>query len=207
MTETSGQPPSLAPARKSAWRDFLLGIGLSAAVLVLLCFERPRAFAIRALFSLPRVAMDWQYVSGLGEVDAVEVSLLRKPTSATHSTNRIFGGEIVLTTVLKATDAQEFAARWRQLQVITDLGEQTLCHFPVFGIRFFRDGKLRLESSFCWFCANVSLPSALGTNEVRFNENHPSATNVFTALTGLFPGEQVKAAGRTYFEDSKGRPQ
>jgi hypothetical protein len=47
--------------------------------------------------------------------------------------------------------AQQIADLWRQLPS----SMQARCHFPPFGLRFYRRGELQLQASICWECNNI----------------------------------------------------
>ena len=47
--------------------------------------------------------------------------------------------------------AQQIASLWRGLPQ----GEQERCHIPPFGLRFYRNGELKLQASICWRCDNI----------------------------------------------------
>jgi hypothetical protein len=47
--------------------------------------------------------------------------------------------------------AQQIADLWRQLPP----DEQARCHFPPFGLRFYRRGELQFQASICWECNNI----------------------------------------------------
>ena len=34
------------------------------------------------------------------------------------------------------------------------------CHFPVYGLRFYRNDQLLFETSVCWKCSNFYLPNS-----------------------------------------------
>jgi hypothetical protein len=53
---------------------------------------------------------------------------------------------------LTGAELGEFLALWKDLVPANSL--QAMCHYPAYGVRFFRDKTLLFEASLCWFCSN-----------------------------------------------------
>ncbi|MBX3424941.1 MAG: hypothetical protein KF688_04610 [Pirellulales bacterium] len=60
--------------------------------------------------------------------------------------------------VLSGNDATEIVEAWRSLSFDRLAG--AFCHFPVYGLRFYREEQLLFETSLCWQCSNFYLPMA-----------------------------------------------
>jgi hypothetical protein len=52
---------------------------------------------------------------------------------------------------LSGAEADRIASLWRALPP----GEQSRCHIPPFGLRFYSGGRLIAQASICWRCDNV----------------------------------------------------
>lgn len=86
---------------------------------------------------LPEV--DRVEIVDLSTIDPPRVSLYMKYASAAPRLS------------VSAHGAQTIARLWRGLVA----GEQSRCHVPVFGLRFFSKGTLRCEASVCFQCDNI----------------------------------------------------
>ena len=53
---------------------------------------------------------------------------------------------------LSGEDLDRFLADWREIRVNDSSG--AMCHFPVYGVRFYRKESLIFETSLCWACEN-----------------------------------------------------
>jgi len=67
-----------------------------------------------------------------------------------------------------------------------ELGSQAFCHFPGFGLRCYDDGKLVLETSFCWKCGNYHLVLDGNPQFLAIPGDHtgPELKQALTAITG-----------------------
>jgi hypothetical protein len=68
---------------------------------------------------------------------------------------------------LIGTDAEQLATMWRGLEFG---GMGAMCHYPVYGLRFFSRGKLFLEATLCWQCGNCYLMSDGKFDSVGFQD-------------------------------------
>jgi len=186
MIESAEKQAAVAPRsriRAIHWLAFL-PLALLVALLVSPALRGELAGLILTLRA------DWadrQYVRGLPAVDSAEICLLESENRDPQATNRIFHVPIVGMHTLSGSAAEEFAAAWRHLPMITSPGEQTLCHYPVYGVRFRRGNSVVGEGTFCWKCENIRLPSRGSPAEIRFNRTSPEATNLFARFQKLFP--------------------
>jgi|688.fasta_scaffold400553_2 hypothetical protein len=193
MTEPEN---SVRKPRPSIWKIVLLI--LTALTVGAICFDSPRHYLLLKTFSLASALKGSRHVTHLPEIDAVEVCLLRNREPKSSNTNLISGAEVMLVTNLAGASARELAGLWRQLPLISDLRLQALCHYPVYGFRFSRQGMPVLESSFCWQCANLTVPSSLRISEISFNPSSPQATNLFLKLQAFFPADATAKAVKSY---------
>jgi hypothetical protein len=60
-------------------------------------------------------------------------------------------GSDVPSVMLYGEDAQRIADLWRSLPA----GQQSRCHDPPFGLRFFSGKQVICEASICWECNNI----------------------------------------------------
>jgi hypothetical protein len=104
-------------------------------------------------------AIDSQTLN-LPVVDRVEVLVLAhgEPASPGAATFPAGPAEepavIVRTAPVTGAEAEALAAVWRSAGFG---GDGAMCHFPVYGLRFYSGGGLVLETSLCWKCSNVTL--------------------------------------------------
>src|SRR3712207_962836 len=86
----------------------------------------------------------------LPEIDAIDVVDIRR-IEANNVGN--YMREAIDAPYAHLTDesAQQIASLWRELPS----GEQSRCHIPPFGLRFYSNGKLQLQASICWECDNI----------------------------------------------------
>lgn len=61
---------------------------------------------------------------------------------------------------LKGEDAMKIVKLWRGLTF--DLWQQSLCHFPIYGLRFYQKDQMKFETSICIGCSNFYHPGAKG---------------------------------------------
>jgi len=65
-------------------------------------------------------------------------------------------------------------------------GNWAFCHHPGFGLRCYRDGKLALETSFCWSCGNYHVVLAGKPQFLAIPGDHtgPDLKQALTAIAG-----------------------
>ncbi|HEY2950967.1 MAG TPA: hypothetical protein VGK40_00210 [Verrucomicrobiae bacterium] len=76
-------------------------------------------------------------------------------------------------------DAQAVVARWTKLLP----GDGGSCHFPKYGLRFFANDKLLLQTSVCWSCRNFYIAQRW----VGFNAKSDSGKMLFEKLNEIVP--------------------
>lgn len=57
---------------------------------------------------------------------------------------------------LTGRDVESLSNTWRSMTF--DKWAGALCHDPVYGLRFYRDGEVLFETSVCWRCTNFYIP-------------------------------------------------
>jgi len=63
---------------------------------------------------------------------------------------------ILRETTVTGADAQRIAGMWRGMEFG---GGGALCHYPIYGLRFYNGDKLLCETSLCWVCWNCFVRS------------------------------------------------
>ncbi|HEX4144407.1 MAG TPA: tetratricopeptide repeat protein [Pirellulales bacterium] len=71
--------------------------------------------------------------------------------------------EILSQAELRGARAEDLAKLWRSREFGKDF---VMCHDPIYGLRFYSQGKLLLETSLCWNCFNCYVQ--LGPQSYRF---------------------------------------
>ena len=78
-----------------------------------------------------------------------------------------------------------FVERWRG--VIEKPGSQARCHHPAYGLRFLRGEERLIETSLCFQCNNLSLPSAAGNYRwASMTDDKAAVGRLQSALEALF---------------------
>lgn len=90
--------------------------------------------------------------------------------------------KILSTAVATGKDAETIAEHWR-FQHFSE-GFSSLCHYPVYGLRFYNDKELVLETSICWKCRNVVLTRV---GFWGFDATSREATNLLMELQRHIP--------------------
>lgn len=80
---------------------------------------------------------------------------------------------------LEGEAAQSIAQLWRELPP----GSKGIrCHYPHFGIRFYKQELLELEASLCWKCHNIFGESNKARVSAEFDSEHPKAQALLALL-------------------------
>ena len=109
------------------------------------------------------------HTDALPKCDKIIVYALEKSDPSDHSAlkpipeDRAFpirpyksNARVLETKTLSGGDVEELTDTWRSM-TFDEFGG-AFCHFPVYGLRFYRDSKLLFETSICWKCTNFYLP-------------------------------------------------
>ena len=99
------------------------------------------------------------------QCDTIEIAVLgaKQPPTADMPPGfpiAAYDSEVPILRVHRLTSAAEVAGLRSKLVALLasrEPGNQALCHFPGYGLRCYREGKLLLETSFCWKCGNYHL--------------------------------------------------
>ena len=78
---------------------------------------------------------------------------------------------------VSGVEAERIAAIWRQLPA----GEQSRCHGPPFGLRFYSDGRLILQVSICWKCNNIFGDAGENRVSFEFDGSHEKSRELLAA--------------------------
>ncbi len=79
---------------------------------------------------------------------------------------------------LRGNDAQRIAELWRLLP----RGNQSRCHMPPYGLRFWSGERVVCEASLCWECDNIFGVSEGRSIHYEFDANQPSSKALFAEL-------------------------
>ena len=114
--------------------------------------------------------------SSLPDIDAVEVVTLRGlfPNGVAEY---MLAAKKARRARLVGVAAEEIAAMWRALPD----AEQTRCHVPPFGLRFFEGCHLICEASICWRCNNIYGQAEGNKVFFEFDGSHPTARAMLKA--------------------------
>ncbi len=86
-----------------------------------------------------------------------------------------------------ATETQRLVALWRRLPCVYGRSFVYLCHEPTYGLRFWRNDRLVLETTVCWKCGNFMLPMAWGRSPYPFDARHKAAQELLAELKTMLP--------------------
>ncbi len=179
------------------WGLFLMFLLLGIACWLTRSFWREQfhAYAI----GTPEVACE-KYGNLLPEIDKVEFSIigpdiLSSVNGFPERGEKLYYHPIVSQKAIVGKEAKEFAASWRMMTFGT--GYSGLCHDPAYGLRFFDNRKLVFETTFCWHCANFSVPTPLGYTYCGFDEKTPQAKAVWELMQKHAPLPEVKGQKRS----------
>ena len=172
------------------WRRWLVGIvlgGLLALGIALAIPDSRRWLAVTVIRADLALAAN-QYCNHLPPVDEVQIfhtGKWLKPNERTgHDT--IKGLILENSRPLTGPEITSFVGLWRKLTIETDPMQSSLCHYPVYAIRFSHQHQVLLETTFCWKCQNFTTPSLLHPTELNFIKNQ-DATNLWNQITSLLP--------------------
>jgi hypothetical protein len=127
----------------------------------------------------------YEFGINLPDVDEIEVIALGAPKGA-GSGDDVEDYTIASQTVLRGDDAQKVARIWRFLQ----RGEcfVSLCHNPIYALRFRQQGKLIFETTICWHCHTYTIPMGVfGTTEYGFDSDSGDAQLLLQILESHVP--------------------
>jgi hypothetical protein len=111
-----------------------------------------------------------RYGKNLPEVDEVRIKLLHEvPTSSSDKIYELpvessVTYYVINQKTLTGEEARAIATLWRQINWDEDAGAG--CHMPHHVVEFRHQGKTILESTVCFICSNVTLPTLLGTSPI-----------------------------------------
>lgn len=116
-----------------------------------------------------------RYTRKLPRIDKVELQKLK--------TKEIWFESVEATKLLEGKEAQAIAALWRTQNFDSS---SAICHYPVFGIKFYSQGKVIFYASLCWDCDNiVFIGPALGAAQ-GFNGGSRKGQELLRVFTGAF---------------------
>lgn len=86
---------------------------------------------------------------------------------------------------LTPAERDEFMKAWRALR--TGASYSALCHHPIYGLRLHGQGRLVLETTVCYECANFTVPTPRGHAWCGFDTKDRAGTNLFALLVRHIP--------------------
>lgn len=147
----------------------------------------------------PVVTVPAKYASKLPDCDRVEVFLLggvqAKGGRGTFPI-RPYGqfSLIKKKRELKGDEAKKLCAAWRGMTF--DLWSQALCHFPIYGLRFYQGDILKFETSVCFGCSNFYFPNGRGESSWHgFREKDVAGKKLVESLKDIIPMPEKKTKG------------
>ncbi|TWU43586.1 hypothetical protein Poly51_63080 [Rubripirellula tenax] len=153
--------------------------------------------------------MSLAYTDGLPAFDRVEIyavsSLQRDPFGDEESRPRARGrtfpvrpygtqADIHAHATVTGKGCQDLRTAWQALAF--DRHGGAFCHYPAYGLRFYRDNQLFFETTICWKCRNFYLPT-YDNEQRRFESswhgfaNDENAGNLLALLQRLSPHPQL----------------
>jgi len=141
--------------------------------------ERSRQRVQNAIDSQTKAlsAVDMVEVFVLGDVDnSVTAGFPIRPYEKSFA-------PILSHTRVEGTAAESLASIWRSRDFG---GGGSLCHFPIYGLRFYSGGTLLCETSICWSCHNVFLKVGWGDYDwVGFSDADEELLNHLQSIATL----------------------
>lgn len=142
-----------------------------------------------------------KFVAHLSEVDAVSISLLayHSPTNQQRFGKLPYWGEsgymVVNEQMLEAKAAIEFCEIWRSIpeQKYRSAG----CHAPIYGLRFYRRGRVISEITFCWKCSNLGGVFNGRKFIIDFDDYSPAAKTLWKLMQEYVPLEASAGTNTT----------
>ncbi|HEX8372714.1 MAG TPA: hypothetical protein VF585_08040 [Chthoniobacterales bacterium] len=138
--------------------------------------------------------------TALPHCDRVELSHLRggdtvsapvKPPTNAFSVRPYGSYPTVLSRqTLSGMEAESFAALWRAQTYGPHF--TGLCHYPVYGLRFYSGNELRFETTLCFDCSNFYINLHGGGGCTGFDTSTPKARELFLILQQAFPASVRK---------------
>jgi hypothetical protein len=93
--------------------------------------------------------------------------------------------EILGTVTLTGSEAGQLASMWRSLRFGKEY--RMMCHFPGYGLRFYRGTSLQFETSVCFHCNNFYVTALGDSFWWGFDTQSPEAVRMLNRLRELFP--------------------
>jgi len=63
-----------------------------------------------------------------------------------------------------------------------------MCHFPVYGLRFYKKERLMFQTSLCWACENFYVDTNFfGSNWIGFDSGSEVSRSLLEFCDGLLP--------------------
>lgn len=156
----------------------------------------------------PWVALPEKYASKLPECDRIEVFLLNgnvqgeggDSTFPIRPYNKF--SKITKKQEINGDEAKKLCSTWRALTF--DMWSQSMCHFPIYGLRFYKDDKLQFETSVCFDCSNFYF-SRDGEKTLwhGFRVKDASGKALIASLSKIIPHPEKQKKGE---QDATGNP-
>jgi hypothetical protein len=140
----------------------------------------------------PRVDLPAKYASELPECDRIEVFLLDGGVQ-NEGGDGTFPirpykqfSNIEKKKEIKGEEAKKLCNTWRSLTF--DMWSQAMCHFPIYGLRFYQGDKLQFETSVCFGCSNFYFSrDGGGTSWHGFRKNDDAGKTLIASLNEIIP--------------------
>lgn len=183
--------------RLASWKSIILALTLCAVALcgIGICYRRSLLEWITSQHEAwkerqDQVAIDSQ-TTKLPTVDKAEIYCLGELPAKSRDGFPIRpydeNAQIVTSRLLTTSESQTLAQLWRTRHFG---GGGALCHEPAYGIRFFHDRTMVLETSLCWMCANCFVKDSSGSRLwIGFSDPNDE---LLKALEKLLPRDSKK---------------
>lgn len=159
----------------------LNGRGICLLIILVVCVAPALAtLPVRAKPSADK-KVPLRYTRRLPRIDKVGLQKLK--------TREMWFESIEATKFIEGSEAQAIASLWRT-QNLTSIS--AICHYPVYGIKFYSRGKVILYASLCWECDNILvMEPTLGAKQ-GFKGGSKKGQELLKVFTSAFP--QLKSS-------------
>ncbi len=140
----------------------------------------------------PWVNLPAKYASELPDFDRIEVFLLSGGVQEEGGEGtfpiRPYGqfSKIQKKKELRGEEAKKLCETWRSLTF--DMWSQAWCHFPIYGLRFYKGEELKFETSVCFKCSNFYFPREGGGSSWHgFRKKDAAGKDLIDSLSKIIP--------------------
>lgn len=158
-------------------KSYALNFKAFCVLIILLCCASPLVATSPVAAKPSQVKkVPLRFTRRLPRIDKVELQKLK--------TKEIWFESIEGTKLIEGSEAQAIAALWRTQNYNSF---NAICHYPVYGIKFYSRGKVILYASVCWECDNILVMEPTLGGRQGFNGGSKKGQQLRKVFTGAFP--------------------